>query len=220
MSNKSSKEFKHNPFGDLKQLRKQQKAKEKKKVSPPPPPKKKVPRSQRTDEELFAEAMGDVQELDKDKFFEQDFQSVPEFSWEESMADFEKLFSEEDYFNVFIGEEYIEGHVHDLDHKLCTRLKRGHYSLQAHLDLHGMVVDEAKEELREFVEEQQRLGHRCVLIIHGRGLHSLGNVPILKHKLANWMSRGFLRKKILAFASANPQDGGTGAVYVLLRKRR
>jgi len=77
-------------------------------------------------------------------------------------------------------------------------------------------VDEAKEELQSFLQKARRCGHRCLLVVHGRGLHSLGKAPVLKQKLVQWLTRGFLRKEIVAFCSARPHDGGVGATYVLL----
>ena len=63
-----------------------------------------------------------------------------------------------------------------------------------------------------------RAGHRCVLLVHGRGLHSKDNIPILKQAVRSWLERGQIARAVLAFASARPCDGGVGAVYVLLRR--
>ena len=68
-----------------------------------------------------------------------------------------------------------------------------------------------------FIRDCHNNGLRCVLIVHGRGFGSKDNIPVLKNKLASWLTRGAIGKKVLAFTSAKPYDGGTGAVYVLLR---
>lgn len=121
-------------------------------------------------------------------------------------------------FDLADSDEYIEGSVVDLDQRILRRLRRGDYSYQAHVDLHGLTRAEAKEALFDFVESSRRKGHRCVLVVHGRGLHSKDQVPVLKEGVQGWLSRGRLAAQVLAFTSARPHDGGAGAVYVLLRR--
>jgi DNA-nicking Smr family endonuclease len=114
-------------------------------------------------------------------------------------------------------DEYIEAAVQGLDKRLVKRLKRGEFSVQGHLDLHGYNRHEARQLVAEFVDQVHADGKRCVLIVHGRGLGSKDNIPILKQKLAAWLTRGAIGRKVLAYTSARPYDGGAGAVYVLLR---
>lgn len=95
------------------------------------------------------------------------------------------------------------------------KLKRGVYRVGLELDLHGMRSDEAKQAVAHFLAHCQERDIRCVRIIHGKGLRSKGDGPVLKQRLDGWLRR---RKDILAFCSARREDGGTGAVYVLLRK--
>ena len=104
-----------------------------------------------------------------------------------------------------------------LDRRIKRKLKRGEYSFEAHLDLHGYSSAEARLRLGEFIERCHRESKRCVLLIHGRGLGSKDNIPVIKNKLAAWLTRGAMGQKVLAYVSARPYDGGTGAVYVLLR---
>ncbi len=96
------------------------------------------------------------------------------------------------------------------------RLRRGELSVQAQLDLHGMTVAVAKSALSEFLRRARNSGLRCVLVIHGKGNRSYQKRPVLKGKLNLWLQR---REEVLAFCSARPADGSTGAVYVLLRRR-
>ena len=117
------------------------------------------------------------------------------------------------------SDEYVEGAVQGLDPRILQRLRRGQYAWQAYLDLHGMRVEEARDNLIEFIHTQRLQGRRCLLIIHGRGHHSPGQEPILKKRLIRWLSRGFLHKQILAFTSARSYDGGLGAMYLLLRRK-
>lgn len=95
------------------------------------------------------------------------------------------------------------------------KLRQGLLPIDAKLDLHGSTVEEAREILLRFMSEAKENHFRVVKIIHGRGHHTHAEPPVLKNKVNVWL-RQF--PDILAFCSALPRDGGTGAVYVLLRK--
>lgn len=99
---------------------------------------------------------------------------------------------------------------------VLRRLRRGHYRCQAEIDLHGMVVGVARRCLAEFLQESLDRGYRCVRVVHGKGLRSGHRGPVLKTKVAGWLRQ---RDEVLAYSSARPVDGGTGALYVLLKKR-
>jgi len=120
-------------------------------------------------------------------------------------------------FDFADTDEYVEASVHGFDSRVVKRLRRGDFAVQAHLDLHGMRREEARQKVAEFVAKSRTEGKRCVLIVHGRGLGSKDNIPVLKEKLTAWLTRGAIGRHVLAFTSARPWDGGTGAVYVLLR---
>ena len=94
----------------------------------------------------------------------------------------------------------------------------GEFSIQGHIDLHGLTVESARESFESFLKESIANGKRMVLIIHGRGLSSPAK-PILKTKVIKWLTTGRWRKWVIAFSSARLCDGGAGATYVLLRKR-
>jgi DNA-nicking Smr family endonuclease len=98
--------------------------------------------------------------------------------------------------------------------QLLRRLRRGHWVVEASLDLHGMNRSEAHAAVREFLREcrARRLG--CVRIVHGRGLGSRNREPVLKRKVYHWLK---LRDEVLAFAQAPSAHGGAGAVVVLLK---
>lgn len=121
-------------------------------------------------------------------------------------------------FDIAESDEFIEGAVPGLDKRILRRLRRGDYAVQAHLDLHGLVRTEAKEALAGFVARSRYAGHRCILVVHGRGLHSKDQIPVLKEGVQGWLSRGQIAQGVLAFTTARPHDGGAGAVYVLLRR--
>lgn len=102
-----------------------------------------------------------------------------------------------------------------VQHAVMRRLRRGHYRCQAELDLHGLFAGVARREVAAFLAEARAAGHHCVRIVHGKGLRSGNRGPVLKARLAGWLRQ---RHEVLAFCSARPADGGTGAVYVLLRR--
>ncbi len=97
---------------------------------------------------------------------------------------------------------------------VLRRLRRGEWSVQDEIDLHGHRVDEAREALVVFLRESIKRGSRCVRVVHGKGLGSLGKVPILKGKVRSWLAQ---RDEVIAFCQARGADGGAGAVMVLLR---
>lgn len=137
---------------------------------------------------------------------------------EEALAELCELVAGTAPFDLAESDEYIEGAVASLDRRLLRRLRRGEYAIQGHLDLHGYSRKEAKRALLLFVEESRRQGKRCVLVIHGRGLHSKDQIPVLKEGMQVWLTKGRLGAQVLAFTTALPHDGGAGAVYVLLRR--
>lgn len=123
-------------------------------------------------------------------------------------------------FDVSDTEEHMEGAVVGLDPRLLRRLRAGELAYQSHLDLHGHTADEAHRALVEFVLRAMALGQRCVLVIHGRGRNSPDQRAVLKSGVRDWLTHGELGRRVLAFSSARPYDGGAGATYVLLRRER
>jgi DNA-nicking Smr family endonuclease len=99
--------------------------------------------------------------------------------------------------------------------KTMRRLARGGISVQDEIDLHGLTSAAAREVLKEFIEQSIFRGHTCVRIVHGKGLRSGQNGPVLKREVDRWLRRW---EAVLAFVSARQVDGGTGAVYALLKK--
>jgi DNA-nicking Smr family endonuclease len=138
----------------------------------------------------------------------------------EVLAELSDLVSGQGSFELNETEEYVEGSRVGLDPRLVTRLRRGEFSVQSHIDLHGMTQPDAKEALTRFILDSVRKGYRTVLVVHGRGLRSPGGQPVLKHATAQWLSHGTIGGYVLAFATARPNDGGAGAVVVLLRRER
>jgi DNA-nicking Smr family endonuclease len=120
--------------------------------------------------------------------------------------------------NVVNMPEYVEGYAKGTNPLTLEKLRRGEFSAQGTLDLHGFPVEEARLLFEEFMRNAVLSGQHCVKIIHGRGLKSRQE-PVLKGNLKRWILRAMHRKWITAFASARMCDGGPGATYILLRKR-
>lgn len=116
--------------------------------------------------------------------------------------------------DVETGEELLFSRA-GLQTKLMRQLRRGQLSVRAELDLHGYTVVEARQALTEFLRDSLRHGDRCVRIVHGKGFGSKQKLPVLKNKVNAWLKQ---RDEVLAFCSARPVDGGTGALYVLLKR--
>jgi DNA-nicking Smr family endonuclease len=136
----------------------------------------------------------------------------------EALSLLTRLVKEGTGFNVEDTPEYIEGTSYDVPAEVAGRLHGGKYSIQAHLDLHGLNTQDAREVFEKFLRWAVVTGKRGVLIVHGRGLTSPAE-PVLKTRVVEWLTRGPWRKWVAAYASARLHDGGTGATYVLLRSR-
>ena len=119
-------------------------------------------------------------------------------------------------FVVALTPEYMEGRARRVPQHLLCRLHRGDFAIQAHIDLHGLTVRQARPALDGFLRGCLNSGKRAVLVVHGRGLSS-PRKPVLKGRVAAWLSRSPWSKWVLAYCSARQCDGGAGATYVLLR---
>lgn len=97
---------------------------------------------------------------------------------------------------------------------ILGKLRRGFWVVQAQIDLHGLVSDEARLYVTDFLASCKKRNIRCVRIVHGKGLGSRNREPVLKHKLRGWLMQ---RDEVIAYAQAKPEDGGSGAVIVLLK---
>ena len=185
---------------------------------PPPPPKE----PELSDEELFRQEMLGIARLPaagRERPIEQEREVLVRQSDEaEAYAQLSDLVAGGGTFDISDSDEYIEGLATGLDRRLLARLRRGDYAVQGHVDLHGLTREEARLRVDEFMHDSRLHGCRCILIIHGRGLNSKDQIPVLKEALQVWLTRGRIARHVLAFATARPTDGGAGAVYVLLRR--
>jgi DNA-nicking Smr family endonuclease len=177
-----------------------------------------------SDEELFKWAMQDVSQLPWSHGKEPPKHETPDTravdAEKEALLELEALVDGSAPFDFSHSDEYIESAVAPNARVLLRKLRRGQYSIQAVLDLHGMDRDEARLRVEEFILRSVGLRRGCVKIIHGRGHNSKENRAVLKELLQLWLATRRMSRYILAYTSARPSDGGAGAVYVLIRKPR
>lgn len=186
----------------------------------PPPPKRPAPTAVEEEQVLFMSAMDGVVPIPDRGKAQTPTTPNPRIVDEdaEALARLAELVSGQGPFDISDSDEFIEGGAPDVDKRLLTALRRGDFAVQGHLDLHGMTKVEAREAVEQFLHASRREGRRCVLLVHGRGLNSKDQIPVLKENLKVWLNRGRIGREVLAFATARPHDGGAGAVYVLLRR--
>ncbi|GEL73869.1 MULTISPECIES: Smr/MutS family protein [Myxococcus] len=223
--------FSNNPFKSAIQVLKDQEKKEaqekaaaevaKRKAAAPPPRATKAPKVREEDDaSLFFSAMDGVQQLTNRGEAPAPNPRLPAIIDEnaEALAQLSELVAGQGDFDFTGTDEYIEGASPGIDRNLLRALRRGDFAIQGQLDLHGKTQNEARDALERFLGDSRRAKKRCVLVVHGRGLNSKDQIPVLKERLKGWLSEKRIGRMVLAFASARPQDGGTGAVYVLLRR--
>jgi DNA-nicking Smr family endonuclease len=168
------------------------------------------------DARLFREAMSGVQRLESDKAEFRRSRPGPEPSFTRAEV--------RDVLQASLEAGPEPGEVETGDELTFRRdgvpatvfrkLRRGRYRIGAELDLHGLTAAEARQAVHEFLQESSRLGTGVVRIIHGKGLGSGPGGPVIKRRVGRWLRH---RDEVLAYCSARPMDGGTGALYVLVR---
>src|SRR2546428_7018507 len=191
---------------------------------PRPAPPRPAPRAEEPD--LFAHAMEGVVPLPRERAARVGGPAPagaarsPVSEEAEALAALSDLTRGATRFDVTDTREYVEGAIVGLDPRILRRLRRGDFAWQDHLDLHGMTSETARVAVDRFLADSVALGHRCVLIVHGRGHNSKDQTPVLKERLKSWLARGRTARIVLGFTTARPCDGGAGALYVLLRRDR
>ncbi|MDK2124607.1 Smr/MutS family protein [Parachitinimonas caeni] len=184
-----------------------------KQAKPPPKPQPAPP----SDAELFQREVADVTPLPAPSKVAHDLPQPPPRALQHEQDEHEVMHDAmTDYWpwdELETGEELLylrPGQRLDT----LKKLRRGHWVVQAQLDLHGMNSDQARLAVGVFVHECRRQNRCCVRIIHGKGRGSFNKEPVLKNKLRNWLTQ---RDEVLAFCQARPVDGGAGAVIALLK---
>lgn len=188
-----------------------------------PKPDENILDKQPSENEVFLKEMADVIPIPRQDRIEHRFNSGPpagpdhDFE-DETLLKLNNLVKFGKGFVVADTPEYIEGTGYNVNPEIPKRLHRGDFSIQAHIDLHGLGVEDARDAFDKFFKDSITTGKRGVLIVHGRGLSS-PDKPVLKTKVIEWLSCSPWRKWVIAFSSAKLCDGGAGATYVLLRHR-
>lgn len=119
--------------------------------------------------------------------------------------------------------EHDPGKAPGIDRRTALRIKRGKQQIDGRIDLHGMRQDEAHRALNAFINGAYKRGDRCVLVITGKGSRSGDGereAGVLRRMTPRWLTDGSNKEKVLAYSPAQPQHGGSGALYVMLRRRR
>ncbi len=135
---------------------------------------------------------------------------------DESAALEQSMSDEIDIESLLDTDEQLSFRRPGIGPDVVRRLRKGEWTIKAQIDLHGLRVDEARSALVEFLQQATRNDQRCVRVIHGKGLGSLNREPVLKGKVLKWLVQ---RRDVLAFCQARPNDGGAGALLVLLSPR-
>jgi DNA-nicking Smr family endonuclease len=174
-------------------------------------------RQQEQEQNLFRKAVGAVQTLPDKGMREPDAKTVQPVArqkqLDEQAALRESLSDEFDVTTLLDVDDQMSFRRPGIGTDVTAKLRRGHWSMQAEIDLHGLRTDEAREALGEFLRSAKARGLRCVRVVHGKGLGSPGKTPVLKTKVQRWLVQ---KQEVLAFVQAKAADGGAGALLVLL----
>jgi DNA-nicking Smr family endonuclease len=174
-----------------------------------------------TERELFLEAMSDVVPIKKKQYKRFNCNchhksNPPPPQFDSCLKELDNLIKSGKGFVIAQTAEYMEGAQAKAHPEITRLLHDGHFTIQDHIDLHGLNVTNAKKCLDSFMRNAVTTRKKGLLIVHGRGLSSPVE-PVLKYRVYQWLTSGPWRKWVIAFASARACDGGAGATYVLLR---
>ena len=167
------------------------------------------------DQMLFNDAMGDVKPLKQGEYV-----TPPK---KKKTVSTPKIDDEAEYINYALSDaqdhqavqsdEKLNYASNGIQPKLQKKLRAGKFPIEARLDLHGLTIDQARQEVSNFIHDSQCMDKKCIIIIHGKG--SINKPPLLKTMLNHWLKQ---IPDVLAFTSAQEQHGGSGAVYLLIKK--
>jgi DNA-nicking Smr family endonuclease len=166
---------------------------------------------------LFRDAIGDVRRIDDGRI---EKTRKPVSPRPTKLLEDEAQALEDSLSDHYDPEEIQPGDIlsfkrSGIQNQQFRKLRSGHFSIQAELDLHGYILEDARKALLQFIRDSQKAGYRVLRIIHGKGHRSSNTGPVLKPMVNNWLRQC---DEVLAFHSAQPRDGGTGAVYILIKR--
>ena len=178
-----------------------------------------VPQPSAADRALFRTAVADVVPLISDKVHHEapPVPAIPRSRERDEAAALDESLAPQPLEVLLEGGDELSFLRHGLPRGVLRDLRRGRWVTQDEIDLHGMNRDEARAMLKEFIAASLACGHRCLRIVHGKGLRSPGREPVLKELVWRWLAN---RPEVLAYCQARAADGGSGAVVVLLRAQR
>lgn len=167
---------------------------------------------------LFQRAVGAVQPLNQQPRVLLAGEPAPPFAFQQKIDDDnvlrESLSDDFDVSTLLDTDDELSYRRTGIGTDVTQKLRKGHWSMQGQLDLHGMRSDEAREALGQFIRDANKRGWRCVRVVHGKGLGSPGKTPVLKSKVHSWLVQ---KNQVMAFVQAKPAEGGAGALVVLLK---
>ena len=170
---------------------------------------------------LFAQAIGPVQRLRHKSLAPLDLPKAKPVARmrerDERAVLSESLSDGIDAGSLLETDEQLSYRSQGIGPDVLRKLRQGHWSVQGHIDLHGLRTDEAREALSTFLREARQGALRCLRVVHGKGLGSPGKTPVLKNLVRRWLTQ---KREVLAYVQARPADGGAGALLVLLRPER
>jgi DNA-nicking Smr family endonuclease len=173
---------------------------------------------ERAESRLFQATVGPVHRLKDRRLAEVERPRPAPIAWQRALDEQAALRSamsdELDVETLLETDDALSFRRPDVAPDVLRRLRRGQWAIQAHVDLHGMTRDEAREQLAQFLHDAVQRGLRCVRVVHGKGLGSPGRTPVLKGKVRAWLVQ---KSEVAAFTQARPAEGGAGALVVLLR---
>jgi len=167
---------------------------------------------------LFVRAVGAVTTLDHAPRVDLSPMPAPPLAQQQIRDDInvlrESLSDDFDVSTLLDTDDELSYRSQGIGTDVTQKLRKGHWSLQGQIDLHGLRSDEAREALGQFIRDASKRGWRCVRVVHGKGLGSPGKTPVLNSKVQRWLVQ---KTEVLAFVQAKGSEGGAGALVVLLK---
>jgi len=170
--------------------------------------------TKKDEENLFMQNMAGVLPIKSDKYNSVSPKPKPYPKQKEPLINDKFTLQQTANSRAVDAEDQLSYTADGLQKNVLKKMRKGHYGLDAELDLHGLTSQQAKRELIKFLHFCEQDGCRCVRIIHGKGYRSENNLPVLKNDINLWLRQ---HQEVQAFCSTAQKDGGTGAVFVLLR---
>ena len=174
-------------------------------------------RRAKAEKNLFQRAVGQVKPLASQPRVELGSAPAPPKAFQQKRDDDrvlrESLSDDFDVSTLLDTDDELSYRRSGIGTDVTQKLRKGHWSLQGQIDLHGLRSDEAREALGQFIRDAHKRGWRCIRVVHGKGLGSPGKTPVLKAKVQRWLVQ---KNEVLAFVQAKASEGGAGALVGLL----